>query len=64
MSNFSATGTKFSNDELLKRIERSKKLKVALVAVGEMGHITPIVRLACALEEYGHETRVFTNKYQ
>ena len=28
--------------------------------IGEMGHLTPIIRLMDALEEYGHQTVLFT----
>lgn len=49
--------------KLLKRIEKSKKLKIGIVVIGEMGHITPLIRLADALEEAGHETVFFTSLY-
>ena len=48
---------------LLSTIAKSKNMKVALVVIGEMGHVIPIVRLASALEERGHQTTIMTFSY-
>lgn len=55
-SNSSAT-----QDALMARIAQSKKLKIGFAAFGEMGHLTPLVRIGDALAERGHEIVYFTN---
>ena len=47
----------------MSRIEKSKKMKIAFIVLGEMGHLTPIVRLMDAVEEAGHETVLCTCGY-
>jgi UDP-N-acetylglucosamine:LPS N-acetylglucosamine transferase len=45
-------------------IEKSKKLRIVSMAIGEMGHFFPIVRVTAALEKAGHEVlAVLTNGY-
>jgi hypothetical protein len=48
---------------LLQRIEKSKCMRIAFCAIGEMGHCTPIIRLMQACEEKGHTTALFTMLY-
>ena len=60
----SRDGPSLKNEDLIKRVERSNCLKVGLIVFGEMGHVTPMVRLASALEEEGHEIRFYSCKYQ
>ena len=44
------------------RIEASKKLRIVAIALGEMGHLLPVVRLVAALEASGHEVAaILTN---
>ena len=44
------------------RIEQSKKLKIVAMALGEFGHLLPIIRIVAALEEAGHEVAaILTN---
>ena len=49
--------------ELILRIEKSKNLKIAFTVIGEMGHMTPIIRVMAALEANGHETVLLTSLY-
>ena len=39
-------------------------MKVAMMTVGEMGHIIPTIHLAAALEQGGHTVSIISNKYK
>ena len=49
--------------EVEERFEKSKQLRVACLVSCEMGHFTPMVRLAAALEKRGHHVTILTNNY-
>ena len=48
---------------LQKRMQQAQKMKVAMMTIGEMGHIMPTVHLAAALEAAGHTVTIISNKY-
>ena len=41
--------------------QKCKKLKVAIVTYGEMGHFIPLVKIAEILTEGGHDCHFITN---
>ena len=49
--------------DITQRIEKSKKLHVAMVTFAELGHFIPMVRLADALVQAGHKVTLMTNNY-
>lgn len=50
-------------ERLIAKLAKSKKMRIALLVIGEMGHAIPIIRLASALEERGHEVAIMTFSY-
>ena len=50
-------------EQLQVRFEKSKQLNIAIVALAEMGHYIPMIRLASALESANHKVTIFSNNY-
>lgn len=52
-----------TEDMLQKRVQKSNNMHVAMMTVGEMGHIMPTIQLAASLEQANHTVSIITNKY-
>ena len=53
-----------SDEHLQVRVDTSKRLKIALITFGEIGHVMPMLRLTSYLEKAGHECTILSNKYK
>ena len=51
-------------EDLNKRIEKSKNLKIACFCIPNFGHMFPMSHVAVALKNKGHDVHVITNGNQ
>lgn len=52
-----------THDMIAERVARSKKLRLIFTAVPEMGHFIPLMRLAGAARDAGHDVSILAFKY-
>lgn len=45
------------------KLEKSKKLKILMVTIAEMGNFMPILNIANELRSRGHSVTILTNHY-
>lgn len=50
-------------DNLEQRVARSEHLKIAVVCIGEMGHMIPVIQLSDELVSRGHDVHFITSDY-